>query len=69
MVVDVFQSSLLVHEQRMKGQKEEEQVLNVSYGGRGGRGRGGRGKKLNKETIEWYKCCELGHFLSYGARN
>jgi indole-3-glycerol phosphate synthase len=29
MVVDVFQSSLLVHEQRMKGQKEEEQVLNV----------------------------------------
>ncbi|MCH83489.1 retrovirus-related Pol polyprotein from transposon TNT 1-94 [Trifolium medium] len=71
MIVDELQSSLLVHEQRMKGQKEEEQVLKVSYGGRGGRGRGGRGKscggrgvKFNKDNVECYKCHKLGHFQS-----
>ncbi|CAJ2637623.1 unnamed protein product [Trifolium pratense] len=75
--VDQLQSSLIVHEQRMKGQKEEEQVLKVSNnGGRGrgrgapygrdggrGRGRGGRGK-FNKENVECYKCHKLGHFQS-----
>ncbi|GAU45330.1 hypothetical protein TSUD_84470 [Trifolium subterraneum] len=37
--VDELESSLLVHEQHMKGQKDEEQVLKVTNGGRGyGRG-------------------------------
>jgi hypothetical protein len=48
MTIDELQSSLLVHEQRMKGHKEEEQVLKVMseareddrFGGRG-RSRGG----------------------------
>jgi len=48
MTIDELQSSLLVHEQRMKGHKEEEQVLkvmseareDVRFGGRG-RNRGG----------------------------
>ncbi|GAU37822.1 hypothetical protein TSUD_276400 [Trifolium subterraneum] len=45
MFVDELQSSLVVHEKRMKGQKEqEEQALKVSYGGRSGRGRGGAGR-------------------------
>jgi RNase H-fold protein (predicted Holliday junction resolvase) len=71
MTVDELQSSVLVHEQRMKHQKKEEQVLKASYGGRGcegrggsGRGRGGRGSKINKENVECYKCHKLGHFQS-----
>jgi len=70
--VDELQSSLMVHEQRMKGQKEEEQALKVTNtsndGGRGrGRGgaRGGRGRgrqPLNKEAIECYHCHKLGHY-------
>ncbi|PNX70314.1 retrovirus-related Pol polyprotein from transposon TNT 1-94, partial [Trifolium pratense] len=66
MTADELQSSLLVHEQRMKGQKEDEQVLNVSNGGRcgrersgRGRGHGGRGLKFNKETFECYKYHKL----------
>jgi hypothetical protein len=39
--VDELQSSLLVHEQRMRSQREEEQALKVTNGGRGGRGRNG----------------------------
>ncbi|MCI37263.1 retrovirus-related pol polyprotein from transposon TNT 1-94 [Trifolium medium] len=64
LTVDQLQSSLQVHEQRMKGQREEEQVLKVSNtGGRGrgrgapygrdggrGRGRGGKGK-FNKKML------------------
>jgi hypothetical protein len=53
----------------MKPIKEEEQALKVSYGSKGrGRGRGdnkagqGRGKRINKESIECYKCHKLGHF-------
>ncbi|GAU32260.1 hypothetical protein TSUD_53880 [Trifolium subterraneum] len=78
MSVDELQSSLLVQEQRMKNQKDEEQILKVSYGGRGssrgegsnrgrgnrGRGRGGRAGKFNKDMIECYKCHKLGHFQS-----
>jgi RNase H-fold protein (predicted Holliday junction resolvase) len=46
MTIDELQSSLLVHEQRMRCQKEEEQVLKVSNEGRGrGHGsNGGRGR-------------------------
>lgn len=46
MTIDELQSSLLVHEQRMKGQGEEEQVLKVTHEDKTGRGRGrgaGRG--------------------------
>ena len=49
MTIDQLQSSLMVHEQRMKGHKEEEQVLKITNAGRTGgkgrgRGRGGRGR-------------------------
>ncbi|KAL6208292.1 hypothetical protein ACLB2K_019243 [Fragaria x ananassa] len=69
MTINELQSSLLVHEQRMKGHNEEEHALKVSTGRRfgarederhGGRGKarggsGGRGR-LNKGIIECYKC-------------
>ncbi|PNX67946.1 copia-type polyprotein, partial [Trifolium pratense] len=60
--------------------EEQEQILKVSNGGRGyggrgdnsntqrgrgrGRGRGGRGAKINKESVECYKCHKLGHYQS-----
>ncbi|RDX99787.1 Copia protein, partial [Mucuna pruriens] len=49
MTIDELQSSLLVHEQRMTGQGEEEQVLQITNEDRRGRGRGrgsfrGRGR-------------------------
>jgi transposase InsO family protein len=76
--IDELQSSLIVHEQRMKSQKEssDEQALKISNGGRGsgrgggrnsnrGRGRGRQGKEfVNKEYIECYKCHKLGHYQS-----
>ncbi|KAK2452730.1 hypothetical protein QL285_000498 [Trifolium repens] len=76
--IDELQSSLIVHEQRMKGQQEvvEEQALKVTHPGssqgRGnGRGRGrsnnnggrGRGRgRQNKDEVECYKCHQLGHY-------
>jgi hypothetical protein len=70
--IDELQSSLLVHEQRMKGQSDssEEQALKISSAGRGsGRGRGrtsgrgGRGRgRQSKDLIECYKCHKLGHY-------
>ncbi|GAU50804.1 hypothetical protein TSUD_410790 [Trifolium subterraneum] len=69
--IDELQSSLIVHEQRMKGQQVTygEQSLKANNGGRGvGRGRGrssarGRGRgRMTKENIECYKCHKLGHF-------
>jgi hypothetical protein len=65
--IDELQSSLLVHEQRMQGQKDhsEEQALKISNSGRG-RGRGpsrGRGRgRQSKALIECYKCHKLGHY-------
>ncbi|KAK2357463.1 hypothetical protein QL285_094729 [Trifolium repens] len=65
--IDELQSSLLVHEQRMKGQKEhsEEQALKVSNASRG-RGRStsrGRGRgRQSRELVECYKCHKLGHY-------
>jgi hypothetical protein len=65
--IDELQSSLIVHEHRMKGQKEhsEEQELKMGYAGRGkgrsssrGRGRG----RQSKELVECYKCHKLGHY-------
>ncbi|PNX55893.1 retrovirus-related Pol polyprotein from transposon TNT 1-94 [Trifolium pratense] len=69
--IDELQSSLIVHEQRVKGQqiKQEEQALKVTNGGRG-RGRGGnstrgRGRgRQSKENVECYKCHKLGHYQS-----
>ena len=65
MTVDELQSSLLVHEQRMTGQKEEEHVLNITntervrardaYRTEGrGRARGtfrGRGRSWNRQPL------------------
>ncbi|MCH80155.1 copia-type polyprotein [Trifolium medium] len=70
--IDELQGSLLVHEQKMKPVKEEEQALKVSHGernsssirgrGRNSKGNQGRGKRINKENIECYKCHKVGHF-------
>ncbi|CAJ2648156.1 unnamed protein product [Trifolium pratense] len=65
--IDELQSSLLVHEQRMKGKKvhNEDQALKVSNAGRG-RGRSttrGRGRgRQSKEHVECFKCHKLGHY-------
>ncbi|MCH94588.1 retrovirus-related Pol polyprotein from transposon TNT 1-94, partial [Trifolium medium] len=74
LTIEELQSSLLVHETRMKpGQiKDEEQALKVSYGRGGGRGRGrnnsrggrGRGRQQNKDLVEFYRCHKLGHYQS-----
>lgn len=71
--IDEVHGSLLVHEQRMQGHQEEEQVLKVTQEPSSGRGRGrnmmrggrGRGRErqhLNKAAIECFKCHKLGHF-------
>ncbi|MCH79976.1 copia-type polyprotein [Trifolium medium] len=69
--IDELQSSLLVHEGRMKGQKDlgDEQALKVAGADKGnGRGRGrnssrGRGRgRQSKETVQCYKCHKFGHY-------
>lgn len=67
--IDELQSSLMVHEQRMEGSKEDEHVLKVSSSaksrgrGRGFRGGRGRGRQsFNKQSVECYHCHNLGHF-------
>jgi transposase InsO family protein len=71
LTIDELQSSLLVHEQRMKFtyEKDEEQALKISSAGRGsnrGRGRNsgrGRGRgRQNKDLVECYRCHKLGHY-------
>ncbi|PRQ17740.1 putative RNA-directed DNA polymerase [Rosa chinensis] len=73
MTIDELQSSLLVHEQRMRGHGGEEQALKVTYedrtsgrgrgrGGFRGRGRGRSRQQFNKALVECYKCHKLGHF-------
>ena len=71
MTIDELQSSLLVHEQRMRSQGEEEQLLKVTHDSRTARGRGrgtwrggsSRGRQsFNKAAVECYKCHKLGHF-------
>lgn len=65
--IDELQSSLLVQEQHMKSQNQDfdvEQALKVSNGERGyvgydrGRGRG----RINKASVECFKCHKLGHY-------
>ena len=69
--IDVLQSSLLVHEQRMNGHFVEEQALKVTYEDQSrGRGRDcggfrerGRGRQsFDKSTIECYNCHSLDIF-------
>ncbi|RDX91468.1 hypothetical protein CR513_26546, partial [Mucuna pruriens] len=72
LTIDELRSSLLVHEQRINGHQEEEQVLKVTredntskVRGRGmfrGRGRGCGRQPFNKATIECFKCHKLGYF-------
>lgn len=72
-----LQSRFLIHEQRMKGQKEntEEQTLKVSNARKCfGRGRGillgigrGRGRQSN-EFVKCYKCHKLDHYKSKSHR-
>ncbi|KAF2293462.1 hypothetical protein GH714_022661 [Hevea brasiliensis] len=72
MTVDELQSTLVVHEQKFKRVRkdDEDQVLKIegrssaSRGRGSGRGRGrGRGRAVfNKATVECYKCHDLGHF-------
>ncbi|KAH1107392.1 hypothetical protein J1N35_011160 [Gossypium stocksii] len=52
LTVDELQSSLLIHEQRITGPIEKEQVLKVSNKDRGGKGRG-RGKhSIDKAIVD-----------------
>lgn len=75
--VDALQSSLLVHEQKLRRPSNggDDQVLKDAFDDRGGRGRGrmnqGRGRGRgggggrafnNKAMIECFKCHRLGHF-------
>ncbi|XP_021830061.1 uncharacterized protein LOC110770270 [Prunus avium] len=73
MTIDELQSSLLVHEQRMQGHKEEEHALNITNaeknegrgrarGGFRGRGRGRGRHSFNKALVQCYNCQKLGHF-------
>jgi len=67
--VDELQSSLVVHEQKFKRvNRDGEQALKVeSSRGRGrgtyrGRGRGRGRQSFTRDTVECFKCHDLGHF-------
>lgn len=77
LTVDELQSSLLVHEPKLKRRVTDEQVMKVENDGKCGRGRGrgrgspvrgrgrGRGRGRNdfdKSSIECYRCHQMGHF-------
>ncbi|KAJ1408626.1 Zinc finger, CCHC-type [Sesbania bispinosa] len=78
LTVDELQSSLLVHEQKVREKRSEEQVLQVEHGTRYGRGRGrnnsqrgsssyvrGRGRAktfANRNAIICYRCQKQGHY-------
>ncbi|XP_050895319.1 uncharacterized protein LOC127101937 [Lathyrus oleraceus] len=71
MIVNELHGSLLVQEQRMQGSQGEEQALRISYDDkprrgrgsfRGGRGRGRGRSSMNKATVQFFKCHQLGHF-------
>ena len=59
LTIDELQSSLLVHEQRIKRHGGDEQALKVTFDDKsGGRGR----QTFNKATVECWRCHQLGHF-------
>ena len=71
LTIDELQSSLLVHEQRMRSHITEEQALKLTTGDQsGGRGRGrgsfrgrgrGRGRQnFEKAIVECYNCPKFG---------
>lgn len=63
MSIEELLSSLLVHESRMKGHKEEEQALKVTVAGRTrSKERGKRRQTSGKESLKCYKFHKLGHF-------
>lgn len=74
LTVDELQSSLLVHEQKLKPRASDEQVMKVENDNGTGRGRGrgrgtsnrvrgrGRGRGHGEHTFECYRCHKLGHF-------
>jgi RNase H-fold protein (predicted Holliday junction resolvase) len=69
MTVDELQSTLVVHEQKFKRvNRDGEQALKVeSSRGRGrgtyrGRGRGRGRQSFTRDTVECFKCHNLGHF-------
>ncbi|PNX61302.1 (+)-delta-cadinene synthase isozyme a, partial [Trifolium pratense] len=70
MSLDALQSSLIVHEQKMKSKKvvnhDEQAALTISGAGRG-RGRNSSSRwrsrgRISKETVECFKCHQLGHY-------
>ncbi|GAU47763.1 hypothetical protein TSUD_193000 [Trifolium subterraneum] len=67
--IDELQSSLIVHEQRIKNQRDhiEEQALKAASSGRGRgrssqRGRGRGRSSQSKEFVECFKCHKLWHY-------
>jgi len=70
LTIDELQSSLLVHEQRMRGHAAEEQALKVSYednSGSRGRGRGAfRGRGRGRGRVEESNHHEYGPMFAYG---
>jgi len=69
--INELQSSLLVQEQHMKSPNQDfeiEQALKVSNGGRGyvgycrGKGSSSVRGRINKASVECFKCHKLGHY-------
>ncbi|XP_028193138.1 uncharacterized protein LOC114378696 [Glycine soja] len=76
MTIDELQSSLLVHEQRMRSRGEEEKVLKISHEDKASRGRGKGREKEKDEELLLMSYVELGQdkmeevwFLDSGCSN
>ena len=74
LIADESQSSLLVHEQKVREKRSEEQVLQIQHDQHPGRGRGrnnnqrggkgrGRGRTfVNRNAIIYFRCQKQGHY-------
>ncbi|CAM8902478.1 unnamed protein product [Rhodiola kirilowii] len=77
LTVDELQSSLLVHEPKVREKVVDEQVLKIEYDSPSTRGRGrgysvrgatsstrgrGRSGRYNRATVECFRCRKLGHY-------
>jgi len=74
LIVNELQSSLLVHDQKVREKRNEEQVLQVRHGQnsgrwrgrnnyqRGGRGRGRGRSFVNRSAIICFRCQKQGHY-------